>query len=430
MLTYIAGTCKLIKVYIEQIQILRELPSWITNPDDLQNLIQEQDEKNPGGNIELRLSKRLADRSNSTINNAKVYFRNLHAQEKEMFEYKSLLNILILLRLAALVSAFYANVNLTLTLCCLQFVFAPYSLFVSFTLALALIPPIYASHYISFLSLRFALLKGMSFVGLSADWLDILSFRIDLRVVILFILVDQLLCLYCHYCMPSKEMSLKETLTHAVWGFLNTKTYHIMLLLHMQNIDLNVPLIIWILEASLGLTDKLSKLLSRVFFHWLALFYPQHRLAHLPKVYEHAHKLHHYLHGTNSFDAHIYGNGLPEEFFIFCIEMLFGFYLRVPPTIFNSLIMQHSIDNKIGHTQKTQDTNGDNFHAEHHLLHVKNFGIYNSLMDMYFCTANNNDRYTVKASKYYNKACLVYDVQKIQENDEIVFRLTPIEYKQ
>ncbi len=37
---------------------------------------------------------------------------------------------------------------------CLQFVVAPYSLFVSGTLALALIPPIYASHYISFLSLR------------------------------------------------------------------------------------------------------------------------------------------------------------------------------------------------------------------------------------------------------------------------------------
>ena len=42
------------------------------------------------------------------------------------------------------------------------------------------------------------------------------------------------------------------------------------------------------------------------------------------KVYEHAHKLHHYLHGTLSFDAHIYGNGMPEEFFILLLELLAG----------------------------------------------------------------------------------------------------------
>ena len=71
-------------------------------------------------------------------------------------------------------------------------------------------------------------------------------------------------------------------------------------------------------------TERLAYTVSRQWAHWLELFYHQHRMAHLPKgidkktnlceiyplplkVYEHAHKLHHYLHGTLAFDAHIYG---------------------------------------------------------------------------------------------------------------------------
>jgi len=425
MNAYVRGTWLLLQIYLEQIKIIWKMPTWLTNPDDLTKLIQKQEAKEKGSTIELKVKKEFADRSNKSINDAKIAFRKLHADEKEMFEYKTQLYMLIAVRFACIVSAYHANVKLTMLLSCLQFVVAPYSLFVSGTLALALIPPIYASHYISFLSLRFILDQLFTALGLDLGWLHMFSLTIDKSTVLGFIIIDQLLCIYCHYCLPSKEMSFKETLTHAVWGFVNTKTYHIVLLLHMQSISLEIPLIIWLIDSAFALTDKLSKIISRFFFHWLGLFYPQHRLAHLPKVYEHAHKLHHYLHGTNSFDAHIYGNGLPEEFFILCIEMLFGLWLRVPPTIFNALIMQHSIDNKIGHTQKPQDDLGDNFHADHHILHIKNFGIYNSLMDMYFCTSNYNERYKLKASVFYNTPCSVYDVEKIIQEDEIVFRLTP-----
>ena len=44
------------------------------------------------------------------------------------------------------------------------------------------------------------------------------------------------------------------------------------------------------------------------------------------QVYEHAHKLHHYLHGTNAFDAHIYGNGMPEEFFFLVLELCMAIF--------------------------------------------------------------------------------------------------------
>ena len=49
-------------------------------------------------------------------------------------------------------------------------------------------------------------------------------------------------------------------------------------------------------------------------------------------------------------------------------------------------VLQFSLDNKFGHTQKPTDEDGGNFHADHHLFHVKNFGIYNCLTDMYFDT--------------------------------------------
>ena len=43
--------------------------------------------------------------------------------------------------------------------------------------------------------------------------------------------------------------------------------------------------------------------------------------------------------------------------------------------------------------QWLEDTSGQNFHANHHLVHTKNYGIYNSLLDMYFTTATHNTQY-------------------------------------
>ena len=72
-----------------------------------------------------------------------------------------------------------------------------------------------------------------------------------------------------------------------------------------------------------------------------------YRIAHLPKVYEHAHKLHHYLHGTISFDAHIYGNGMPEEFFFLVLELVMGVQFGLIPATLNRLVLQYSVDNKV-----------------------------------------------------------------------------------
>merc|ERR1712241_359236 len=282
-------------------------------------------------------------------------------------------------------------------------------------MAVALLPPIYMSHYLS-----------IGLIEAIAIFMKTYNLPINPGFIIAFFIFDQGLCFYIHYFTPSKKFSIQETMVHVVWGFLNTKTYTIVLLLHMMNADVSIPIWIWLIDAKFKLTTRISKIVSYKWMHWVELFYHQHRMAHLPKVYEHAHKLHHFLHGTLSFDAHIYGNGMPEEYFFMVLELLMGtWYGKIPATL-NKNILQYSIDNKYGHTQKPEDSCGHNFHVDHHIYHMKNFGIYNCLMDMYFGTSTNNDKYMVRPSLFYNdQERVVFDVEKKIENQNIVFYFTP-----
>ena len=56
-----------------------------------------------------------------------------------------------------------------------------------------------------------------------------LSLDIGPTFIVVFFLADQALCLYCHLCTPSRKFTTRETLTHVVWGFLNTKVKFIIL---------------------------------------------------------------------------------------------------------------------------------------------------------------------------------------------------------
>ena len=84
--------------------------------------------------------------------------------------------------------------------------------------------------------------------------------------------------------IPFKKFTSQETLIHAVWGFLNTKTYTIVLLLHMMNSGVTIPIWIWLIDAKFQVTTNISKFVSYYWMHWVELFYHQHRMAHLPKV--------------------------------------------------------------------------------------------------------------------------------------------------
>jgi hypothetical protein len=230
----------------------------------------------------------------------------------------------------------------------LQFVLLPMSLFVAVTQIIALAPALFIAHLLLYRPLE-ALVQAV----LPAQVAALASLSVDTRFVAAFFVIDQLACVFCLFRVPghgrSEPMALKRVLHSVGFGFLNCKTYFLVLLLHMRAAGVAIngaaapsarslprshPLAcaggVWIIDAVLGLSPRLAKvrcapllasreptvrvvpahqLISAWGLHWAALFYHQHRLAHMPGVYEDAHKFHHFLHDASAFDAHIYGSG-------------------------------------------------------------------------------------------------------------------------
>jgi len=159
-------------------------------------------------------------------------------------------------------------------------------------------------------------------------------------------------------------------------------------------------LIPWILDYLFDITPKVTAIFTTVGMNWGELFYHQHRMGHLPRVYDQAHKLHHYLHGATAFDAHIYGSGMPEEWFLLAIDVVASVHFGLMPSSLNHMILYHSWTNKVGHTEQEEDHDGNNFHSDHHIHHRLNFGIYNCLLDVYFDTAVKKEDYNFRVGLY------------------------------
>ena len=57
---------------------------------------------------------------------------------------------------------------------------------------------------------------------------------------------------------------------------------------------------------------------------------------------------------------------------------------------------------------------------------MKNFGLQNCLMDMYFGTCAYNEKYMVKPSLYFTDTQeIIFDVEKKIEDEDTVFHFTP-----
>eukprot|EP00736_Rhodelphis_marinus_P003877 Rmarinus@m.4915 len=406
MTSYVVGTYHLCRFYIAQLGLIRSLPPWMRNPECLTKTMSEH-------RVELSVSNKIATSYNTSFEEMKERLRLLHPSSHNCLGaidwYCFQLAALFVVRLACIYTAWHGSVQGTFLLSVLQFAIAPYSLFVALSLTIALAPPIYLAHYLScalvhVMTYAAATVLSPMFLISPEDGYATLIFESTLPgwFIVLFFLSDQLLCLYCHYLTPSVPFTPRKTLTHIFWGFLNTKTYYLVVFLHIWRAQIPISLSVWLCDWALGITPAIASIISRHGMHWLELFYHQHRMAHLPRVYEHAHKLHHYLHGTNAFDAHIYGNGMPEEFFLLWIEIGACMQFHFSPASLNRFILQLSWDNKMGHTQQPEDTCGNNHHTDHHLRHLRNFGIYNCLMDMYFGTNTNNNSYSVNIGLYSN----------------------------
>ena len=230
-----------------------------------------------------------------------------------------------------------------------------------------------------------------------------------------YFLFDIVLCFYCHFIYYENKYSSRKTIKHIAWGFINAKSYALLILLFASNMAIPVPMVTWLIDAYLGVTGKLARMFTDNFFHWQELHYTFHRMGHLPTVYEQAHKFHHVLHGSSAFDAHsIFGNGMPEEFFFLLFEMACMHLLSLPPVHMNFFLLKMIIQNKFAHTEVPGDTAGDNFHTGHHRLHNKNFG-HSCLLDMLFLTCESNNTYRMTINKS------VYQVVKSKEENQISF---------
>ena len=413
------------------------------HPDTLYSVMESKwKENNCQGSFYLELPNSIAQSYNAEFEHIKADLRKLHpttpnAIKGKFFDYKATVLLLLGIRLACVVTAWYGSVCGTLIVGLLQFFVAPYSFFASAALAISLAPFIYGIHYITFgmlqstVSIIFSLLPA-SILSIFTSYISpYLYLPIGPRFIALFFFLDQLICLYIQFCTPSKNSTVKETLAHIVWGFLNTKTCILVILLHMMNAEQSIPIGIWLVDGYFQIGFTLADAVWKRWMHPSTIFYHQHRMVHLPSVYEHAHKLHHYLHGSQSFDAHNYGYGMPEEYFLTALELLVGISCGQMPAMLNLLLLLAGAVNKYNHTQKPEDTCGENFHTDHHLLHVKNFGIFNCLMDMYFSTSNLNEGYVTKPSGKANAkqnqetSAITFHVEKKCTNEMTTFCFTP-----
>ena len=384
------------------------------------------------------------------LEDIKASMRSLHAPEGDSYaEYKqgpararlthSLKNpvewsfrikmvTFFVLRMCCVISSIFFSPQATLWIAALQFLVLPYSFFVAIVEFFVLFPALFLGHYIVHVPLMHACevflshtsdyvihADHQSMVGYGGNqtlvgqtslntstlnyyWMLALTSRvvIDETFILAFLVIDQLLCAWCTFHRTplgaSKQLGWKRALQSFTFGFLNCKTYFLILLFNLRG--LQIALLPWVIDAITHLSIIVGRRFARYCMHWAALFYHQHCIAHIPFVYQDAHKFHHYLHDTTAFDAHLYGSGAPEEFFcLFFGELLPSLVWGYAPPSLSFWVLYVSWTNKLAHSRKSQDKDGWNFHADHHLYHSKNYGGFYAHLDMYMSTSTNNNMY-------------------------------------
>ena len=230
--------------------------------------------------------------------------------------------------------------------------------------------------------------------------LPVLTFTLNFRFLLWFLVVDFVLNILV-YISASQSFGVKRLMKHILYGTYNTKTYFVVVIGWLSGLE--VDMWVWLLTGILTRAfvetagpDIIKRALHMPCFR--VLFYCEHRINHCPVVYGHAHKQHHYLHDSTAFDAHVYGNGMNEEWFWIMAECVPAIASGgvLMPYFLNLETLYQSFTNKGAHTRSANcqdaavlDFDIDNFHANHHTLHNKNFGSSTCIfIDVYFGTAS------------------------------------------
>jgi len=273
-----------------------------------------------------------------------------------------------LIRCMSIASAFAGSFWMTFFSSLLQFLFLPYSLFVAICYGLETVFVLYSGHALVFPPLQL-LIRSV----LPAQYNPTVT--IGPWFLCVFLVADQLLCFACVFKTPKGKtlpISTARLLQSVVYGFLNCKTYYLVLLPVIFGLE--IPIFAWLIDAAFGLSAKISSFNGRF---WGPLFYHVHRMGHIQQVYPDAHRFHHYLHDCTAFDAHIFGSGAPEEWLILMCDFVLALCFGCIPASLSHHVLGVSWYNKWGfHTRSDKpEFHADNFHADHHSLHRVNFGI-------------------------------------------------------
>jgi len=258
----------------------------------------------------------------------------------------------------------------------LQYVVAPYSLAVSLGSSGMYWVSMCLGHCCTAALLRFVP---------RPDW----SLELNYTFLSLFLLVD--FAVSCYYSFvsahagPPKRFSLAKTLHHIAYGGFNGKTYVVLYCLACRGARIDLA---WLLlDAVLGTSAWVNNLVQGTVLAWEAMFYHLHRLAHLPVVYEHAHKPHHHLQDCMAFDAQIFsGAGFPEELPLLFFDVFLLRGLGVPPPFLTYRMLAYQLATKDIHTRKDESYKHEQYHQDHHTCHRVNFGFGHAMLDMFFGT--------------------------------------------
>ena len=115
-----------------------------------------------------------------------------------------------------------------------------------------------------------------------------------------FLAIDQLLCAFTLFWTPvgRVEKMSPSRIWQSIWyGFLNCKTYYLILL--PVAYGSKIAIIPWIVDYAFGISNLIT---NRTMAYWNVMFYLAHRIGHLPLVYADAHRFHHHLHDSTSFE--------------------------------------------------------------------------------------------------------------------------------
>jgi len=393
----------LFKRYFEGLRILSELPVSLKDPAEVTERMQA------GKPFTVEVPRGIVARYDHLMETTKEKTRLL---APDLPPFKTLQIQLFALRLLAVGLALADLPWLALLLSTAQCLLAPCSLFVSCCMFIALAPPLFLGHYVVW-----GLLQGVSWAVLPG-WLQP-SLPINLPFIVALFVLDQGLCFRLTRATPAgpaQALPAGTLFKHCWYGFLNCKTYELLILLCARSWGCRVDLVLWLLDAYLGLSRRAAALAERRCGTWAFLFYTQHRMGHLPKVYDSAHKFHHTFRDSTAFDAHLYGSGMPEELVCIFVEAV-GAALGVCPMSLGHYGLTQSWANKLGHARKEDGAGGMNEHADHHKEHNKNYGICNPMLDMLLGTRCDN-----KTAEY---GC--WRVQKTETDDVVRFdwSLTP-----